>query len=1124
MAQFEFIDLEGLGKFKEESDKIYANKISISQNSTTGVVTFQLYSKDNTLLDTKTLDLDTEHIIKSVSLDYNNKLLIFTMNDDSTIECDISDLIDGLSSDIQNVASDLASEITNRQNADTSLGNRITAIENDYLTSSDKTELEGAINDEEIRAKGVEDSINAKIPSEASAQNQLADKSWVNDNGGKIDTISINGTNIPADANKNVDLPSYPTRQSLSINNVDNTSDANKPVSTAQQTAIDSTGHKIDLEIDSTNYKVVAKLYDKNNTLISTSNEIDLPLESVVVSGSYDSLTKEVVLTLQNGSSIRFSVADLVSGLQTQIDSNHKLSSDLVDDTLNTNRFVTSAEKIQITNNATDISNMKDGTNIDSFGDVETALYTKVDKTSVGVITISTASGTLTPAQYSELQKDIAIIKYGNITLYKEDLEDGANSNTLVFASKIKTSTISGTYVQISQDIVSIDTTSLAYTYTENAIINTYNKTQMDSLLSDKQDTISDLATIRSGASAGATAVQDASYVHTDNNYTTNEKNKLDGIEDGAEVNDVNSVNGKTGVVVLDSDDIDDTNASNKFVSATEKSNISKALYHKGAYDSADGKTRQTGYTDLGSLSWSYNSTNSVFYTKLSTLKTSMYLDEVKSIKCPIYTTYNGSTLSSMSDLSITATYIGSNQDIAIKDTSCNGDVNTLLAKVNGVYIEYLQATSYYYTDDGIIENESILPLDSNMANKIRQKVVDGLNLFDFITANPNYDRAGELNGSDNINNNGTITIGVDARTNYGKGFKIPIIKNTHYTFSFDKSIADRVYVEAFQNNISIAVNSFATSGRLIFHFTTNNSSDFVIIGFSADTAVGTLTISNLMLNEGNNTYPYSDFNQKEHITNDEATLLKQEEEKCRNLFDEQWEQGFIATDGTFGSSSNCIRSMNYITVKPNSNYTLSAPKGQFRIAYYTNNQTFISTLTGNQNQAMSITTPSNCYYIKFCSLPDITPYYGGTYTNDIMLNEGSEAKPYQPYYGEIVHKADIEPVLLWENSSPTSAFNPQNISVNSMADYKFIVVGFKRTNSSSINIQYTKVKKVYGKYSFTDFADDNSSASAYQENVTHRSFQLVNDTTVQFYAGFINNETNNDVNIPVEIYGTNVL
>ena len=52
-----------------------------------------------------------------------------------------------------------------------------------------------------------------------------------------------------------------------------------------------------------------------------------------------------------------------------------------------------------------------------------------------------------------------------------------------------------------------------------------------------KQDAISDLSTIRSGAAAGATAVQDPDYVHTDENFTSAEKTKLSGIEAGAQVN-----------------------------------------------------------------------------------------------------------------------------------------------------------------------------------------------------------------------------------------------------------------------------------------------------------------------------------------------------------------------------------------------------------------------------------------------------------------------------------------------------------------------------------------------------------------------------------------------------------
>ena len=60
--------------------------------------------------------------------------------------------------------------------------------------------------------------------------------------------------------------------------------------------------------------------------------------------------------------------------------------------------------------------------------------------------------------------------------------------------------------------------------------------------LATKQDVISDLQTIREGAALGATAVQDANYVHTDNNFTDAERNKLSGIAAGAEVNVIETV------------------------------------------------------------------------------------------------------------------------------------------------------------------------------------------------------------------------------------------------------------------------------------------------------------------------------------------------------------------------------------------------------------------------------------------------------------------------------------------------------------------------------------------------------------------------------------------------------
>lgn len=60
-----------------------------------------------------------------------------------------------------------------------------------------------------------------------------------------------------------------------------------------------------------------------------------------------------------------------------------------------------------------------------------------------------------------------------------------------------------------------------------------------------------------------ANTVVDTSYVHTDNNYTTTEKNKLAAIEAGAQVNTVTSVAGRTGAVTLSNSDVGLGNVTN---------------------------------------------------------------------------------------------------------------------------------------------------------------------------------------------------------------------------------------------------------------------------------------------------------------------------------------------------------------------------------------------------------------------------------------------------------------------------------------------------------------------------------------------------------------------------------
>jgi hypothetical protein len=83
------------------------------------------------------------------------------------------------------------------------------------------------------------------------------------------------------------------------------------------------------------------------------------------------------------------------------------------------------------------------------------------------------------------------------------------------------------------------------------------------------------------GIESGATADQTAGEIKTayesnadTNAFTDAEKSKLSGVEAGAEVNAVDSVNTQTGAVVLDADDISDAVTSNKFTTAADISKL----------------------------------------------------------------------------------------------------------------------------------------------------------------------------------------------------------------------------------------------------------------------------------------------------------------------------------------------------------------------------------------------------------------------------------------------------------------------------------------------------------------------------------------------------------------------
>lgn len=117
------------------------------------------------------------------------------------------------------------------------------------------------------------------------------------------------------------------------------------------------------------------------------------------------------------------------------------------------------------------------------------------------------------------------------------------------------------------------------------------------------------------------------------------------------------------------------------------------------------------------------------------------------------------------------------------------------------------------------------------------------------------------------------------------------------------------------------------------------------------------------------------------------------------NLWDEEWELGTLsASTGAKASSSNDIRSKNYISVKPNTTYYCNTANN---IYFYDKNKGFISyKYVGTE----TFTTPPNAYYIMFTK-------GGTTYNHDICINVSNASLngTYMPYRAPIEYPIPAE-------------------------------------------------------------------------------------------------------------------
>lgn len=209
---------------------------------------------------------------------------------------------------------------------------------NDY-TTTEKNKLAGIAAGAEVNVQSDWNQTNS------AADDYIKNKPTIPTVNNNTIVIQKNSTNVDSftlnqSSNKTINI-TVPTKTS------DLTNDSGYITDISGKADSSAAIGSISLSMDSNTYKISITGTKVNGTAFTVSDVIDLPLESVVVSGSYDSTNKKVVLTLKSGSTVEFSIADLINGLQSTIDANHKLSADLISDGT-TNKVYTSAEKTKL--------------------------------------------------------------------------------------------------------------------------------------------------------------------------------------------------------------------------------------------------------------------------------------------------------------------------------------------------------------------------------------------------------------------------------------------------------------------------------------------------------------------------------------------------------------------------------------------------------------------------------------------------------------------------------------------------------------------------------------------------------------------------------------------------------
>ena len=272
---------------KTNRKALAGHSISISQDKD-HIVDIDLINANGESISHQEINLDAEHIIDKVDLDYANKKLIFTFKDGHKLDCDISALIDDLDRKIvdetsramakeDQLQSDLDSEIARAKEREQDLNSLINSNDEKQSTnlSNVKKELIDKINND-IDALDVdkvgEDGKYLKFISE--------------ENGKIIPELNAFDTTIPEEASSINAPTTYAVKDYVDSNITQTTTTLTEKIEEVDSrldTKIDDTdkaiNNRIDSEVDTLNTRITTEVNILNTTITEKETALNKTID-----------------------------------------------------------------------------------------------------------------------------------------------------------------------------------------------------------------------------------------------------------------------------------------------------------------------------------------------------------------------------------------------------------------------------------------------------------------------------------------------------------------------------------------------------------------------------------------------------------------------------------------------------------------------------------------------------------------------------------------------------------------------------------------------------------------------------------------------------------------------------